>query len=115
MADTSHECHHPIRFKHLASASAPRRVARLVQSVSTREGGGFPVRRPFPTPGFSHFDPFLLFNHLGPVRWPPGGAIGAPDHPHRGFETVTYVSPVRTSIVTRSGTSTCCGPATCSG
>ncbi|HEY0681538.1 MAG TPA: pirin family protein [Steroidobacter sp.] len=69
----------------------PRRVARLVQSVSTLEGGGFPVRRPFPTPGFSHFDPFLLIDHLGPVQWPPGGPIGAPDHPHRGFETVTYV------------------------
>ncbi|MDY6948886.1 MAG: pirin family protein [Pseudomonadota bacterium] len=72
-------------------ASTPRRVAQLVQSVSTLEGGGFPVRRPFPTPGFSHFDPFLLIDHLGPVQWPPGGPIGAPDHPHRGFETVTYV------------------------
>jgi redox-sensitive bicupin YhaK (pirin superfamily) len=69
----------------------PRRVARLVQALSTLEGGGFPVRRPFPISGFSHFDPFLLIDHLGPVQWPPGGAIGAPDHPHRGFETVTYV------------------------
>lgn len=71
--------------------SEPRRVAQLVQSISTLEGGGFPVRRPFPTPGFSHFDPFLLVDHLGPVQWPPGGPLGAPDHPHRGFETVTYV------------------------
>jgi quercetin 2,3-dioxygenase len=69
----------------------PRRVERLVQSLSTLEGGGFPVRRPFPIQGFSHFDPFLLIDHLGPVNWPPGGPIGAPDHPHRGFETVTYV------------------------
>jgi redox-sensitive bicupin YhaK (pirin superfamily) len=69
----------------------PRRVARLIDAVSTLEGGGFPVRRPFPVAGFSHFDPFLLIDHLGPVDWPPGGAIGAPDHPHRGFETVTYV------------------------
>ena len=68
-----------------------RRVARVVQSISTIEGGGFPVRRPFPIQGFSHFDPFLLIDHLGPVQWPPGGPIGAPDHPHRGFETVTYV------------------------
>lgn len=74
-----------------SASTEPRRVARLVQSVSTLEGGGFPVRRPFPTPGFSHFDPFLLIDHLGPVQWPPGGPIGAPDHPHRGFETVTYV------------------------
>jgi len=75
------------------SATSPqsRRVARVVDSLSTIEGGGFPVRRPFPTQGFSHFDPFLLIDHLGPVQWPPGGALGAPDHPHRGFETVTYV------------------------
>ena len=73
------------------SALEPRPVARLVNAVSTVEGGGFPVRRPFPTQGFSHFDPFLLIDHLGPVQWPPGGPLGAPDHPHRGFETVTYV------------------------
>jgi redox-sensitive bicupin YhaK (pirin superfamily) len=71
--------------------SQTRRVARVIDAVSTIEGGGFPVRRPFPIAGFSHFDPFLLIDHLGPVDWPPGGAIGAPDHPHRGFETVTYV------------------------
>lgn len=68
-----------------------RPIARVIDALSTVEGGGFPVRRPFPIAGFSHFDPFLLIDHLGPVDWPPGGAIGAPDHPHRGFETVTYV------------------------
>jgi redox-sensitive bicupin YhaK (pirin superfamily) len=36
-------------------------------------------------------DPFLLFDHMGPVNWKPGEALGAPDHPHRGFETVTYL------------------------
>jgi redox-sensitive bicupin YhaK (pirin superfamily) len=71
--------------------STPRRVARVIQALSTIEGGGFPVRRPFPIANFSHFDPFLLIDHLGPVRWEPGAALGAPDHPHRGFETVTYV------------------------
>ena len=64
----------------LASSPAtaePRRVARLIDAISTIEGGGFPVRRPFPTQGFSHFDPFLLIDHLGPVTWPPGGPLGA--------------------------------------
>src|SRR5262245_45064010 len=74
-----------------SAALQPRRVARVVQALSTIEGGGFPVRRPFPIANFSHFDPFLLIDHLGPVQWPPGGPLGAPDHPHRGFETVTYV------------------------
>ena len=36
-------------------------------------------------------DPSLLLDHLGPVTWGPGEGIGAPDHPHRGFETVTYL------------------------
>jgi hypothetical protein len=37
------------------------------------------------------FDPFLLLDEMGPVDYAPGEAVGAPDHPHRGFETVTYV------------------------
>lgn len=69
----------------------PRSVDRIVQANSLKEGGGFPVHRPFPIAGFSFFDPFLLLDEMGPVDWPPNGAIGAPPHPHRGFETVTYL------------------------
>ena len=69
----------------------PRRVQQVIQTVQTLEGGGFPVRRPFPTPQCSQVDPFLLLDQMGPVDWPPDEAIGAPDHPHRGFETVTYL------------------------
>ena len=56
-----------------------------------REGGGFIVRRPFPSYGLTVVDPFLLIDEMGPVDYAPGEAVGAPDHPHRGFETVTYV------------------------
>lgn len=49
------------------------------------------VTRPFPTRGLDAFDPFLLLDEMGPVEQAPGKAVGAPDHPHRGFETVTYV------------------------
>lgn len=35
--------------------------------------------------------PFLLLDEMGPVHYAPGEAVGAPDHPHRGFETVTYL------------------------
>ena len=53
------------------------------------EGGGFPVRRP--TAMGRLMSPFLLLDEMGPVHWDPGQAIGAPAHPHRGFETVTYM------------------------
>jgi len=68
-----------------------RPVLSVIDSIHTLEGGGFPVRRPFPTRDLMQFDPFLLLDHLGPVTWGPGEGIGAPDHPHRGFETVTYL------------------------
>jgi len=68
-----------------------RSVASIVDSERTMEGGGFPVRRPFPTRSLPQVDPFLLLDHLGPVTWGPGQGIGAPEHPHRGFETVTYL------------------------
>ncbi|MFO0594584.1 MAG: pirin family protein [Myxococcaceae bacterium] len=68
-----------------------REVSRLVASHRQLEGGGFVVRRPFPSPGLPQVDPFLLLDEMGPVDYPAGEAVGAPDHPHRGFETVTYV------------------------
>jgi redox-sensitive bicupin YhaK (pirin superfamily) len=63
----------------------------VVPTEVSREGGGFLIRRAFPVAGLSYFDPILLVDEMGPVTYDPGQAIGAPDHPHRGFETVTYV------------------------
>jgi quercetin 2,3-dioxygenase len=74
-----------------AKVSTVRPVIQVIASEKTLEGGGFPVRRPFPTAQLMQVDPFLLLDHLGPVTWGPGEGIGAPDHPHRGFETVTYL------------------------
>ena len=68
-----------------------RTVARIIDSIRQREGGGFIVRRPFPTQSVSYVDPFLLLDEMGPADYAPGEAVGAPDHPHRGFETVTYM------------------------
>ena len=72
-------------------ANEGRTVAGIVNSIETLEGGGFLVRRPFPKASFSDFDPFLLLDEMGPMDVSPGEAKGAPDHPHRGFETVTYL------------------------
>jgi redox-sensitive bicupin YhaK (pirin superfamily) len=73
------------------AGSTPRPVSRIVTAHEQTEGGGFVVRRPLPKPGFVAADPFLLIDEMGPVAYGPGEAIGAPDHPHRGFETVTYI------------------------
>jgi len=67
-----------------------REVARLSIAHRQLEGGGFVVRRPLPTQNLELVDPFLLIDEMGPVSYGPGEAVGAPDHPHRGFETVTY-------------------------
>lgn len=64
---------------------------RIVPAQRFTEGGGFVVHRPFPVAGLSYVDPFLLIDEMGPAEYGPGQAIGAPDHPHRGFETVTYM------------------------
>src|SRR4051812_43098328 len=68
-----------------------REAAKVVTAHKQREGGGFIVRRPLPTLGMDAVDLFLLLDELGPVEYAPGEAIGAPDHPHRGFETVSYI------------------------
>jgi len=68
-----------------------RPVVQVATATEAIEGGGFTVRRPFSTVDLSVTDPFLLLDEMGPVEYGPGEAKGAPDHPHRGFETVTYV------------------------
>ena len=71
-------------------------MLRKIKQVSTAqtqlEGGGFQVRRPLPAAGGVRLvDPILMIDEMGPVDYKPGEALGAPDHPHRGFETVTYM------------------------
>ena len=66
-----------------------RTLKTTVPTHTVLEGGGFPVRRPAAMG--SLMSPFLLLDEMGPVHWDPYAAIGAPDHPHRGFETVTYM------------------------
>ena len=68
-----------------------RSVARVIHGIHQTEGGGFVVRRTFPGPDLSMIDPFLLLDEMGPADYGPGEAVGALDHPHRGFETVTYM------------------------
>jgi quercetin 2,3-dioxygenase len=76
---------------------ADRAVARdrPVRSVTTAAGGlegdGFPVRRAFAGVDLRDVDPFVHMDHMGAIEWAPGEPKGTPWHPHRGFETVTYI------------------------
>ncbi len=71
--------------------TAWRGVHRIVTARRQVEGEGFMVRRPFPGMDLGLADPFLLLDQMGAVQYAPGEAKGAPWHPHRGFETVTYM------------------------
>jgi len=80
------------RVEVAAPDARPRPVARVVAARHAVEGAGFEVWRPFPGGIDPHLaDPFFLLDQLGPVEYAPNEAVGAPWHPHRGFETVTYV------------------------
>lgn len=68
-----------------------RGVSLVTRSVRTPEGDGFVVHRSFPGRGLDQVDPFLLLDEMGPLDLEPGATRGFPDHPHRGFETVTYL------------------------
>lgn len=68
-----------------------RSAATVVRSAEGAEGEGFLVHRPFPSRELIQVDPFLLLDEMGPAHLEPHDARGAPDHPHRGFETVTYI------------------------
>jgi redox-sensitive bicupin YhaK (pirin superfamily) len=69
-----------------------RPVLDVMSAHHAVEGAGFEVWRPFPGGLSLHqTDPFLLLDQMGPVVYEPRAAKGAPWHPHRGFETVTYL------------------------
>jgi hypothetical protein len=75
----------------MATRGDLRSIRMVVRAIESTEGGGFHVRRPFPARALDHVDPFLLVDEMGPSEYGPREAKGAPDHPHRGFETVTYL------------------------
>ena len=68
-----------------------RKVLEIKECMKTFEGDGIPVTRAFPVPAMRECDPFLLFDHFGPIHYEPGGATGVPAHPHCGFEAITYL------------------------
>jgi redox-sensitive bicupin YhaK (pirin superfamily) len=91
-----------VTVPHEAQLALPRIAApgpglreRAVRSVTTApqgfEGEGFPVRRAFAGVDLADLDPFIHLDQMGEVEYAPGEPKGTPWHPHRGFETVTYM------------------------
>jgi len=75
-----------------ASGSAVVRPVRVVVTAPGGfEGEGFPVRRAFAGVDLTDLDPFVHMDQMGEVEYAPGEPKGTPWHPHRGFETVTYM------------------------
>jgi redox-sensitive bicupin YhaK (pirin superfamily) len=72
-------------------ASVSRPVRSLTSAPSGFEGEGFPVRRAFAGVDLAALDPFVHMDQMGEVEYSPGEARGTSWHPHRGFETVTYI------------------------
>jgi len=69
----------------------PRPVRSVTTAPSGFEGEGFPVRRAFAGVDLADLDPFIHMDQMGEVEYAPGEPKGTPWHPHRGFETVTYI------------------------
>jgi hypothetical protein len=69
----------------------PRPVKSVTTAPKGFEGEGFPVRRAFAGVDLGDLDPFIHLDQMGEVEYAPGEPKGTPWHPHRGFETVTYM------------------------
>ncbi len=73
------------------AATTQRRVASVTTAPHGIEGEGFPVRRAFAGVDLRALDPFIHMDQMGAVEYAPGEPKGTSWHPHRGFETVTYM------------------------
>ena len=84
-----------IALPHITALDPSHAALRAVRAVTTSprgfEGEGFPVRRAFAGVSMADLDPFIHLDQMGEVEYAPGEAKGTSWHPHRGFETVTYM------------------------
>lgn len=85
----------PLTLPRITTPDPATTTARPALAVSTApsglEGEGFPVRRAFHGIDYKHLDPFIMMDQMGEVEYGAGEPKGTPWHPHRGFETVTYL------------------------
>ncbi len=79
------------RLKAPGLGDTVRPVKQLIEAPTGHEGEGFPVRRAFAGVDLRDLDPFVHMDQMGEVDYAPGEPKGTSWHPHRGFETVTYM------------------------
>ncbi len=79
------------RLPQIDQTATQRRVRSVTTAPGGFEGEGFPVRRAFAGVDLTELDPFIHMDQMGEVEYAPGEPKGTPWHPHRGFETVTYI------------------------
>jgi quercetin 2,3-dioxygenase len=79
------------RLSRVGESATIRPVRAVVTAPGGFEGEGFPVRRAFAGVDLTDLDPFIHMDQMGEVEYAPGEPKGTPWHPHRGFETVTYM------------------------
>jgi quercetin 2,3-dioxygenase len=79
------------RLPRVGENATVRPVRAVVTAPGGFEGEGFPVRRAFAGVDLTDLDPFIHMDQMGEVEYAPGEPKGTPWHPHRGFETVTYM------------------------
>jgi redox-sensitive bicupin YhaK (pirin superfamily) len=79
------------RLREPGLGDVPRPVWQVTTAPQGFEGEGFPVRRAFAGIDLRELDPFIMMDQMGEVDYAPGEPKGTPWHPHRGFETVTYI------------------------
>src|SRR6059036_1095233 len=96
--------------KNNETGNGDRSVELITSSTETAEGDGFIVHRSFPSRSIRHLDPFLLLDEMGPLDLLPHESKGFPDHPHRGFVTVTYMLEGRFEHKDSQGNSGRLGP-----
>ena len=79
------------RLERLPPGARERGVVSVTTAPTGLEGEGFPVHRAFAGVPLAQLDPFVHMDQMGEVQYAPGEPKGTPWHPHRGFETVTYM------------------------
>ena len=79
------------RVRIASPAAEQRQVKAVVTAPQAFEGEGFPVKRAFFGISQADLDPFIHMDQMGEVEYAPGEPKGTPWHPHRGFETFTYL------------------------